>query len=152
MRLWVRLQPDSYTISIATAVAAVTVQDRKGERVVAKDETPFTCDIAKIPNLKPAFGKDGIVTAASSSSISDGAAALVVVSAATARASNLKPLARIVAHASYGPIAGDVGTIKGIAWTPERSIVDLDRFYPAAVNNAGLIVGSIAARPATAKW
>jgi acetyl-CoA C-acetyltransferase len=82
-------------------VAAVTVQDRKGERVVGKDETPFTCDIAKIPNLKPAFGKDGTVTAASSSSISDGAAALVVVSAATARASNLKPLARIVAHASY---------------------------------------------------
>ncbi|HET9445086.1 MAG TPA: acetyl-CoA C-acyltransferase [Steroidobacteraceae bacterium] len=82
-------------------VAAVTVQDRKGERVVAKDETPFTCDIAKIPNLKPAFGKDGTVTAASSSSISDGAAALVVVSAATARSSNLKPLARIVAHASY---------------------------------------------------
>jgi acetyl-CoA C-acetyltransferase len=82
-------------------VAAVTVQDRKGERLVAKDETPFTCDIAKIPNLKPAFGKDGTVTAASSSSISDGAAALVVVSAATARASNLKPLARIVAHASY---------------------------------------------------
>ena len=57
-------------------VAPVTVQDRKGERVVAKDETPFTCDIAKIPNLKPAFGKDGTVTAASSSSISDGAAAL----------------------------------------------------------------------------
>lgn len=82
-------------------VAAVTVQDRKGERVVAKDETPFTCDIDKIPKLKPAFGKDGTVTAASSSSISDGAAALVVVSAATARASNLKPLARIVAHASY---------------------------------------------------
>lgn len=82
-------------------VAAATVQDRKGERIVAKDETPFTCDIAKIPNLKPAFNKDGTVTAASSSSISDGAAALVVVSAATARTSNLKPLARIVAHASF---------------------------------------------------
>ena len=80
-------------------VAAVTVQDRKGERVVAKDETPFTCDIAKIPNLKPAFNKDGTVTAASSSSISDGAAALVVVIAANAQ--KLKPLARIVAHASY---------------------------------------------------
>lgn len=82
-------------------VAAATVQDRKGERIVAKDETPFTCDIAKIPNLKPAFNKDGTVTAASSSSISDGAAALVVVSAATVRANNLKPLARIVAHASF---------------------------------------------------
>ena len=68
---------------------------------MAKDETPFTCDIAKIPTLKPAFNSDGTVTAASSSSISDGAAALIVVSAAKARASNLKPLARIVAHASY---------------------------------------------------
>src|SRR5262245_43454460 len=82
-------------------IAAVTVKDRKGERVVAQDETPFTCDIAKIPNLKPAFNKDGTVTAASSSSISDGAAALVVVSAAAARSGNLKPLARIVAHASF---------------------------------------------------
>jgi acetyl-CoA C-acetyltransferase len=82
-------------------VVPVTVKDRKGERVVAKDETPFTCDIKKIPNLKPAFNKDGTVTAASSSSISDGAAALVVVSAAAARAHNAKPLARIVGHASH---------------------------------------------------
>lgn len=82
-------------------VVAVTVKDRKGERVVAKDETPFNCDIKKIPSLKPAFNKDGTVTAASSSSISDGAAALVVVSAAAARAHNAKPLARIVGHASH---------------------------------------------------
>src|SRR5687768_8088142 len=82
-------------------VAPVTVKDRKGERVVAKDETPFTCDISKIPNLKPAFNKDGTVTAASSSSISDGAAALLVVSAAAARQHNLKPLARIVGYASH---------------------------------------------------
>ena len=72
---------------------AVTVKDRKGERIVAKDETPFTCDIAKIPSLKPAFNKDGTVTAASSSSISDGAAALIVVSAA-ARASAQPEAAR----------------------------------------------------------
>lgn len=82
-------------------IAAVTVKDRKGERVVAKDETPFTCDIAKIPNLKPAFNKDGTVTAASSSSISDGAAALVVVSAAAVRKHNLRPLARVVNYASF---------------------------------------------------
>jgi acetyl-CoA C-acetyltransferase len=82
-------------------VAPVTVKDRKGERVVSRDETPFTCDISKIPNLKPAFGKDGTVTAASSSSISDGAGALLVVSAAAARKHNLKPLARIVGHASH---------------------------------------------------
>ena len=65
-------------------IAPVTIKDRKGERVVARDETPFTCDIAKIPSLKPAFNKDGTVTAASSSSISDGAAATVIVSAAAA--------------------------------------------------------------------
>jgi acetyl-CoA C-acetyltransferase len=82
-------------------VTPVTVKDRKGERVVAKDETPFTCDIAKIPNLKPAFGKDGTVTAASSSSISDGAAALVVASASAVRKHNLHPLARIVGYASF---------------------------------------------------
>jgi acetyl-CoA C-acetyltransferase len=82
-------------------IAPVTVKDRKGERVVAKDETPFTCDIAKIPNLKPAFGKEGTVTAASSSSISDGAAALVVVSATAARKHGLRPLARIVGYASH---------------------------------------------------
>ena len=82
-------------------IAPVTIKDRKGERVVAKDETPFTCDIAKIPSLKPAFNKDGTVTAASSSSISDGAAAAVLVSAAVARAQNLKPLARVVGHTSH---------------------------------------------------
>lgn len=82
-------------------IAPVTVKDRKGERVIAKDETPFACDISKIPNLKPAFNKDGTVTAASSSSISDGAAALLVVSASAARQHNLKPLARIVGHASH---------------------------------------------------
>ena len=82
-------------------IAPVTVKDRKGERVVAKDETPFTCDINKIPTLKPAFAKDGTVTAASSSSISDGAAALLVVSATAARQHNLKPLARIVGYASH---------------------------------------------------
>lgn len=82
-------------------VAPVTVKGRKGETVVAKDETPFTCDIAKIPQLKAAFRKDGTVTAASSSSISDGAAAVVVMKQSTARQRGLKPLARIVAQASH---------------------------------------------------
>ncbi len=59
-------------------ITPVTVKGRKGETVVARDETPGTCDISQIPSLKPAFGKDGTVTAASSSSISDGAAALVL--------------------------------------------------------------------------
>jgi acetyl-CoA C-acetyltransferase len=82
-------------------VAAATVKDRKGERIVAKDETPFTCDIAKIPTLKPAFSKDGTVTAASSSSISDGAAATIIVSDSFAQQQKLKPLARIVAYSSF---------------------------------------------------
>ena len=74
---------------------------RKGETVVDGDETPFTCDIEKIPTLKPAFSKDGTVTAASSSSISDGAAAVVLMSEAAATARGLKPLARIVGYASH---------------------------------------------------
>ena len=68
----------------------VTVKGRKGETVVSRDETPFNCDIAKIPTLKAAFAKDGTVTAASSSSIADGAAALVLMREAAARASGIK--------------------------------------------------------------
>ena len=82
-------------------IAPVTVKSRKGDVVVAQDETPFTLDIAKIPGLKPAFGKDGTVTAASSSSISDGAAAIVVASEAAAKAQGLKPIARLVSYASH---------------------------------------------------
>jgi acetyl-CoA C-acetyltransferase len=82
-------------------VTPVTVKSRKGETVVARDETPGTCDVSKITSLRPAFGKDGTVTAASSSSISDGAAALVLMSAAAARSRGLKPLARLLAFASH---------------------------------------------------
>jgi acetyl-CoA C-acetyltransferase len=81
-------------------VTPVTVKGRKGETVVARDETPGTCDVSKIATMKPAFSKDGTVTAASSSSISDGAAALVVMSAAAAAERGLKPIARILAYAS----------------------------------------------------
>ena len=82
-------------------ITPVVVKDRKGERTVAQDETPYTVDIAKIPALKPAFDKNGTVTPASSSSISDGAAALIVTSESFARQHRLQPIARIVAHASY---------------------------------------------------
>jgi acetyl-CoA C-acetyltransferase len=82
-------------------IAPVRIKDRKGERSVSRDETPFTVAIDKIPNLKPAFGKDGTVTAASSSSIADGAAALVLASADAAVKAGLEPLARIVAHSSH---------------------------------------------------
>jgi acetyl-CoA C-acetyltransferase len=82
-------------------IAPVTITDRKGERIVARDETPFAVSIEKIPNLKPAFAKDGTVTAASSSSIADGAAALLLASPQAAAGAGLKPIARIVAHASF---------------------------------------------------
>ena len=87
--------------SFKAEIAPVTVKDRKGERVVDTDEEPGRCDIAKIPTLKPAFKKDGTVTAASSSSISDGAAALVLMRDSEAKKRGLKPLAHILGHASY---------------------------------------------------
>jgi acetyl-CoA C-acetyltransferase len=86
--------------AFAGEIVPVTVKSRKGEVVVDKDETPFACDIKKIPTMKPAFTKDGTVTAASSSSISDGASALVLMRESAAKARGLKPLARIVAYAS----------------------------------------------------
>lgn len=87
--------------TFAAEIAPVTVKSRKGEQVVTTDETPSTCDLNKISLLKPAFNKDGTVTAASSSSISDGAAALVVTNSRLAESLNRKPLARIVAYASH---------------------------------------------------
>ena len=84
-----------------TEVVPVTAKTRKGETVIARDETPATCNIEKIPTLKPAFSKDGTVTAASSSSISDGAAAVILMSGAAAQARGLKPLARVLAYASH---------------------------------------------------
>jgi acetyl-CoA C-acetyltransferase len=87
--------------AFAAEIAPVTAKTRKGEAVIDKDETPFTLDIAKIPTLKPAFKKDGTVTAASSSGISDGASALVLARESFATAHNLKPLARILGYASF---------------------------------------------------
>jgi acetyl-CoA C-acetyltransferase len=82
-------------------LASVTVKTRKGEQLVAKDESPYTCDVARIAQLKPAFAKDGTVTAASSSSIADGAAALVLMSQSALQATGARPLARVVAYASF---------------------------------------------------
>jgi acetyl-CoA C-acetyltransferase len=81
-------------------IAPVTVKGRKGDEVVSKDETPFNVNVEKIPTLRPAFNKDGTVTAATSSSISDGAAALVMMTESEAKKRGATPLARIVAYAS----------------------------------------------------
>jgi acetyl-CoA C-acetyltransferase len=82
-------------------IAPVTVKDRKGERVVDTDEGPGKINVDKIPTLKPAFKKDGTVTAAASSSINDGAAAMVLMRESTAKKLGVKPLARIVSHATH---------------------------------------------------
>ena len=82
-------------------IAPVTVKDRKGERVVDTDEGPGKVKLDKIPTLKPAFKKDGTVTAASSSSINDGAAAMVLMRESTAKKLGCKPLAKIVSHATH---------------------------------------------------
>ena len=82
-------------------IADVSVATRKGEIVITADEQPGKAQPDKVPQLKPAFAKDGTVTAANASSISDGAAALVVTSAAMAAEHGLKPRARILAHASH---------------------------------------------------
>ncbi|MFN3829804.1 MAG: acetyl-CoA C-acyltransferase [Tepidimonas ignava] len=87
--------------SFATEITPVTVKDRSGERVVATDEGPGKIKLDKIPQLKPAFKKDGTITAASSSSINDGAAALVLMRASTAAKLGCRPLARIVGHATH---------------------------------------------------
>jgi len=117
----------------AAEIAPVNVKDRKSERVVAKDETPYTCDIAKIPTLKPAFNKDGTVTAASSSSISDGAAASVIVSGAAAREHRLRPLARIVAYTSHAQApewftTAPVGAIRSVLDKAGWRTADVDLF------------------------
>ena len=87
--------------AFAAEIAPVTVKDRSGERVVSMDEGPNKIKLDKIPALKPAFKKDGTITAASSSSINDGAAALVLMKASTAARLGCTPLARIVGHATH---------------------------------------------------
>ena len=91
-------------------IAPVTLTTRKGEVTVTADEQPATARPEKIPTLKPAFRKDGTVTAANSSSISDGAAALILASARAADAAGLKARARILGHASHAQAPADFPT------------------------------------------
>jgi acetyl-CoA C-acetyltransferase len=127
-------------------VAPIEVKGRKGVTVVARDETPGTCDISRIPQLKPAFAANGTVTAASSSSISDGAAALVLSSAEAAKDKGLKPVARLVAWASsalapewftIAPVAAVNKVLKTAGW----SVADVDLFE---INEAFAVVAMAA--------
>jgi acetyl-CoA C-acetyltransferase len=132
--------------SFAAELAAVTVKHRKGEATVAEDETPATLDIAKIPSLKPAFRKDGTVTAASSAGISDGAAALVLARESFATSRGQKPLARIVGYTSFaGPpewfTTAPVGAIRKLLERVNWRVAEVDLFE---VNEAFAVVAMAA--------
>jgi acetyl-CoA C-acetyltransferase len=123
-------------------IVPVKVATRKGEVEVATDEQPGKSDPAKIPTLKPAFRKDGTVTAASSSSISDGAAATVVMSAEAAAKRGLKPLARIVGHTTLSQApewftTAPVGAIDALLEKVGWKVADVDLFE---VNEAFAVV------------
>ncbi len=114
--------------AFAAEIAPVTAKTRKGEAVIDKDETPGTIDVSKIPTLKPAFRKDGSVTAASSASISDGAAAVVLTRESVARERGLTPLARILGYTSFArepewftlaPVGAMQKLLKQIEWRAE---------------------------------
>ncbi len=92
--------------TFAWEIAPVTVAGKKGDVVIAGDEQPAKASPDKIPTLKPAFRKDGTVTAANASSISDGAAALLLMRRSTAERRGLKPLATIIAHATHAQEPG----------------------------------------------
>jgi acetyl-CoA C-acetyltransferase len=96
-----RAQAATKSGAFADEITPVTVKGRVGDAVISIDEGPGKVKLDKIPALKPAFKKDGTITAASSSSINDGAAALVLMKASTASRLGLNPLARIVAHATH---------------------------------------------------
>ena len=134
--------------AFAGEIVAVTVPTRGGDVSVSLDEQPKTANPAKIPTLKPAFAKDGTVTAANSSSISDGAAALILSSAEEAQKRGLKPIARIVAQASNAaepkwfttaPVGAIQKVLKAAGWSKD----DVDLYE---INEAFAVVAMIAMR------
>jgi len=123
-------------------IAPVTVVGKTGERIIDKDEQPAKASPDKIPLLKPAFRKDGTVTAANSSSISDGAAALVLMSRSNAEKRGLTPLAVIIGHATHAQEPGQfttapVGAIASLYRKTGWSTRDVDLFE---VNEAFAVV------------
>jgi acetyl-CoA C-acetyltransferase len=129
-------------------IAPVEVKHRKGVEVVDRDEAPLKADPTKIPTLKPAFSKDGTVTAANASSISDGAAALVMTRQSVAERLGLPVVARVVSHAAHAhepekfttaPVPAMQKALKKAGWTVD----DVDLFE---VNEAFAVVAMIAMR------
>ena len=129
-------------------IVAMEVKGRKGTDTVTLDEQPAKGDVAKIPTLKPAFSKDGTITAANASSISDGAAALVMTRASVAERLGLTPIARIVSHAAHAheparfttaPVSAMRKALERAGWSKD----DVDLFE---VNEAFAAVAMIAMR------
>ncbi|HLI66844.1 MAG TPA: acetyl-CoA C-acyltransferase [Caulobacteraceae bacterium] len=134
--------------TFAKEITPVSVETRGGAVEITDDEQPLKADPAKIPTLKPAFAKDGAITAANASSISDGAAALVLTRASTAERLGLIPIARIAAHAAHAQEPGLFTTapVPAMRKALERagwSIGDVDLFE---VNEAFAVVAMIAMR------
>ncbi|MEJ2138277.1 MAG: acetyl-CoA C-acyltransferase, partial [Gammaproteobacteria bacterium] len=119
--------------AFSNEIAPVTVVNRRTESVVSQDEEPPRCDLDGIADLRPAFAKDGTVTAASSSSISDGAASLILMRESEAIRRGLQPLARIIAHAGHAHepewfTTAPVGAIKSVLAKAGWSATDVDLF------------------------
>ncbi len=133
-------------------IAPVTVKSRRGEQVVSRDEEPGRCELDKIPTMRPAFRKDGTVTAASSSSISDGAAALLLMTEAEASRRGLEPLARIVGHGGFAhapewfttaPVAATKQLLDRLGWKPgDVDLYEINEAFAvvamAAIHDLGL--------------
>ena len=127
-------------------IAPVTVKTRAGEKVVTDDEQPHKANIEKIPHLRPAFAKEGTITAANSSSISDGASALVLAAASEAERRGIKPVARVVAHARHSQAPAEftiapIGAIKKVLEKTGWQTDDVDLFE---INEAFAMVTMLA--------
>jgi len=120
----------------------VTVRSRKGDLEVTRDEQPFKARLDKIPKLRPAFKKDGTITAANASSISDGAAALVLMRASNAEARGLQPIARVVAHSTHAqePEWFSTAPIQSIRMVMDRTGWSYDDVDLWEVNEAFAVV------------
>ena len=134
--------------SFHNEITPLTVKERKGERIVEVDEQPGNANFEKIPTLRPAFSKDGSVTAANSSSISDGAAALVLMRLEDAEKRGLIPLARIVGHATHAQepdwfTTAPIGAVNTLFEKTGWNKTDVDLFE---VNEAFAVVTMAAMR------
>ncbi len=143
-----RAQEATNNGSFRAEITPVTVASRKGESVVDSDEQPFNANIDKIPSLRPAFRKDGTVTAANSSSISDGAAALVLMRRSEAEKRGLKVMATIVGHATHAQepnlfTTAPVGAMQKLFEKTGWTATDVDLFE---INEAFAVVTMAAMR------